>query len=73
MNSLTVPSALLLGNVDVDQAPILPGNVDESVAVFGMDCLPIGVLKKGQNHRLEQVLGGGRGEPRLLMWVYKNN
>lgn len=53
MNSLTVPSALLLGDVDVDQAPILPGNVDESVAVFGMDCLSIGVLKKGQSHRLE--------------------
>jgi len=39
VDSLPVPLALLLGDVDMDQAPILPGDVDESVAVFGMDTL----------------------------------
>lgn len=49
MDSLLVPLAFLLGDADVDQAPILPGDVDESAAVFGVDCLLIGVLRKGQS------------------------
>lgn len=56
MNSLTVPFELLLGNDDMDHTPILPGDMNESPAVFGMDCLPIDVLRKRQSHRLEQVL-----------------
>lgn len=56
MDSLPVSLALLLGDVDVDQAPILPGDVDESVAVFGMDSLLIGLLREGQSWGLEQVL-----------------
>lgn len=49
MDLLPVPLACLLGDVDVDQAAVLPGDVDESAAVFGMDCLLIGVLRKGQS------------------------
>ena len=49
MDSLPVPLACLLGDVDVDQAPVLPGDVDESAAVFGMDRLLIGVLRKGRS------------------------
>lgn len=51
MNSLTVPCVLLLGNADVDQAPILPGSMDKSAAVFRMHCLLVGLLRK--RHRTE--------------------
>lgn len=51
MNSLTVPCVLLLGNADMDQAPILPGSMDKSAAVFRMHCLLVGLLRK--RHRTE--------------------
>lgn len=47
MNSLTVPCVLLLGHADMDQAPILPGSMDKSAAVFRMDFLLVGLLRKG--------------------------
>lgn len=50
MNSLTVPCVLLFGHADMDQAPILPGSMDKSAAVFRMDFLLVGLLRKGQSH-----------------------
>ena len=49
VNSFTEPHVLLLGDADVDQAPILPGSMDESAAVFRMDCLLVGLLRKRQD------------------------
>lgn len=54
MNSLTVPRVLLLGNADMDQAPILPGSMDKSAAVFRMDCLLVGLLRKRQRTEATQ-------------------
>lgn len=54
MNSLTVPCAFLLSNADVDQAPILPGSMDKSATVFCVDCLLVGLLRKGQRTEATQ-------------------
>lgn len=54
MDSFSVPHALLLGNADVDQAPILPGSMDKSATVFRVDCFPVGLLRKGQRTEATQ-------------------
>lgn len=54
MDALTVPGVLLLGNTDVHQAPVLPGSVDKSAAVFRVDCLLVGLLRKGQRTEATQ-------------------
>lgn len=56
MDSLIVPGTLLFGNADVDQAPILPGCMDKSAAVFRMDCLLVGLLNKGQRTEAIQTI-----------------
>lgn len=56
VNSFTEPRVLLLGDADVDQAPILPGSVDESATVFRMDCLPVGLLRKDRTEAAQKQL-----------------